>query len=62
MSVSKPCLFFKTGFFSKVEEQVAYSQHKFDSSWEECILSTTLGFPGDMSHRYVLALDVPDFS
>ena len=32
-----------------MEEQVAYSKHKFDSLYEECMLSTALGFPGDMS-------------
>ena len=26
------------------------------------MLSTTLGFPGDMSRRCVSALEVPDFS
>ena len=29
MSVSKPSMFLKMGYF-KVEEQVAYSQHQFD--------------------------------
>ena len=45
-----------------MEEQVAYSKHKFDSLQEECMLSTTLGFPGDMSCHSALALEVPDFS
>ena len=44
-----------------MEQQVAYSQHKFDSSWEECMLSTTPDFPGDMSRHSVLALEVPGF-
>ena len=45
-----------------MEEQVAYSQHKFDSTQEECMLSITLGCPGDMSRRSVLALKVTSFS
>ena len=44
-----------------MEEQVVYSQHKFDSTQEECMLSITLGSPGDMSRRSVLALKVPGF-
>ena len=44
-----------------MEEQVAYSQHQFDSSWKECMLPEVLGFPGDMSHRSVLALEVSGF-
>ena len=31
MSVIKSSMFFKTGYFSQGEEQVAYSKHKFDS-------------------------------
>ena len=39
-----------------MEEQIAYSKHKFDSLLEECMLSMTLGFPGEMSRRSVLTL------
>ena len=52
-------MFFKTGYW--VEKQAAYSQHKFDGAQKECMLSTALDFPGDVSHRSVLAMAVPGF-
>ena len=45
-----------------MEEQVAYSQHQFDRSQNKCMLSTTLGFPGDMSHAHcVKSLQIQSF-
>ena len=38
-------MFLKTGYFNKVEEQVAYSQNQFDRSQKECMLFAALGFP-----------------
>ena len=55
-------MFLKTGYFSLEEEQAAYSQHQFDRSQKECMLSTALDFPGDKSHHSVLALEVPGSS
>ena len=49
------------GYFNEVKEEVSHSDSQFDSSRKECMLSTTLGFLGDMSHRSVLALEVPGF-
>ena len=52
-------MFLKTGYFNQVEKQVAYSQHQFDRSEKECILSIVLGIPGDLSHCSALALEIP---
>ena len=38
----------KTAYFNKVEEQVAQSQHHFDRSQKESILSTALDVTGNI--------------
>ena len=45
-----------------MEKQVADSQHQFDRPQKPACCLTVLGFPEDMSHRSVLALEVQDFS